>query len=31
VTAEWHVTGGEDRARQIESNSSNKQIKRYKK
>lgn len=31
VTTEWHVTGGEDRARQIEGNSSYKQIKRYKK
>jgi hypothetical protein len=31
ITAEWHVTGGEDRARQIESNSSYKKIKRYKK
>ncbi|MBN1562375.1 MAG: hypothetical protein JXA10_00940 [Anaerolineae bacterium] len=31
LIAEWYVTGGEDRARQIESNSSYKEIKRYKK
>lgn len=31
LTAEWHVSGGEERARQVESNSSYKQIKRYRK
>jgi hypothetical protein len=31
LTAEWHVRDSENRVRQIESNSSYKQIKRYKK
>jgi hypothetical protein len=31
LTAEWHVKDSEDRVRQIESNSSYKQIKRYRK
>jgi hypothetical protein len=31
LTAEWHVMGGDERARQIESNASYTHIKRYKK